>query len=174
MKKYISVIIVAAICLFYLIYREIKKIIPYSGENKIFCPQKVISLNVGLDEITHFIAGEKVVGLSYLSFDPKISNIDQKLKNIKPMKVEIENILRNKPDMLFLSKFSNTNLINVLVQNGIKVEFFHRFESLKDIEDNIKRIAKVTCNPTKGRKLLKWIKGIKNRLKKKCRKIKKE
>ncbi len=174
MKKYIFILVASVIGLSWLIFYHMKLIISRSKNNNALCPKKVVSLMVGLDEITYYVARNKLIGVSYLSFDPKISNIANKLHNIKPMKVEIEGILKLKPDVVFFSSFSNTNLVNVVVQNGVKVELFKSFNSLNDIEDNIKRVASLTCQPVNGIKLLKWVKGITNRLKKKCAKIKRK
>ncbi len=135
------------------------------------CPQRIVSLLVGLDQITYQIAKNKLVGVSYLSADPTISLIANKLANIKLLKAKIEEILKLKPNVLLISRFSNTNFINTLVQNGIDVKLFDKFNSLKDTEDNIKKIANISCEVSNGEKLLKWTRSIKKRLNRKCRKI---
>jgi ABC-type Fe3+-hydroxamate transport system substrate-binding protein len=137
------------------------------------CPRKIASLLVGLDEIAFYLAKEKLVGVSYLSFDSNISNISNKISSITPLRVDSEQIIKLKPDILLLSKFSNTNFINLLSEHNIRTEFFDKFDSLKDITQNIKKITQLSCAKERGRKLLKWIKNLQARLNKECKKVKK-
>lgn len=166
----ISLSIIVAVGLIYLVYNltHFSKKSNSTVEKK--CPARVASLLVGLDQILYAVAPEKVVGVSYLSADPSISLIANKIQNITLLKVDTETILKLRPDLLLISRFSNTNFINVLVEHGIKVHLFDKFNNLGDIENNIKIISDITCSFERGEKLLKWINNLKKRLKKECKK----
>lgn len=154
--------------IFYTLTFSVKNSVENSDN---ICPLKVASLLVGLDQILYAVAPEKVAGVSYLAADPAISLIADKIHNIPLLKVDTETILRLRPDLLLISRFSNTNFINILVKHGIKVQLFDKFNSLNDIENNIKIISELTCSHQRGEKLLRWISRLKKRLSKKCKKI---
>lgn len=105
-------------------------------------PHRVVSLTVATDEILWDLADEKekkrILGLSFLAWDPKYSNISKQLDSDKIRAGEdVEALIAAKPDLVIAASFTRVEIIEQLERAGIPVFVFTHFRTFADIRANI-------------------------------------
>jgi iron complex transport system substrate-binding protein len=135
-----------------------KTLVDASGQEFILhmAPQRLVSVTLATDEILSELVGEqRVVGITHLADDPKISNIPhQYSKHIKRINSDIEAILALQPDLVFVTRYTRAETVRLLFAAGIAVVRLSGDSSFKEIKDNIVTIGRVTGTEDRAGKLL--------------------
>lgn len=119
-------------------------------------PTRIVSQTLGTDEILWEICPhERLAGVSQISFDPKYSWLaaDLKAAGATPI-VNAEEILQLQPDLIFVASFSRPETVQSLQAAGANVFRFANFDSLADIEQNIRLIGQAIGEETRAESLV--------------------
>lgn len=109
-------------------------------------PRRIVSQTLGTDEILFAICPrDRIVGLSALARDAKYSNITREAdaSNI-PKAYSPEDILRLKPDLIFVASYSRAETVELLRASGAPVFRFAAFERIEDLFDNVTIVGRAT------------------------------
>lgn len=108
-------------------------------------PKKIVSLSPAMTEILYFIgAGDKIVGVTRYCNYPKEAEKKDKIGGI--IDVDIEKILRIKPDIVFATRGNPLEVIEKLKSLGIRVFAVDTGDKLEDILNAMKKISVVIGN----------------------------
>jgi iron complex transport system substrate-binding protein len=98
-------------------------------------PQRVVTVNLCLDQIALRLAAPgQLVGLSYLSHDPRISVMVDRARAIPPVRAKVESILDLRPDLVIFDRDAHANLKRLVRIAGIPILELHWAASLEDSE----------------------------------------
>lgn len=102
-------------------------------------PQKIVSQTLATDEILLAItAPERIAGLSPVALNTEYSNIVEQARPLgKPTVKDAEQIIKLKPDLIFVSTYSKAETVDLLRATGAPVFRFASFDRIEDIEKNI-------------------------------------
>jgi len=106
-------------------------------------PQRIVSETLGTDEILLTICPpERIVALSNLAGDSNYSNVVEQARRI-PGRVtqNAEEILRFKPDLVFVASYSRAEMVELLRAAKTPVFRFANFDSIADIKSNIRMVG---------------------------------
>jgi iron complex transport system substrate-binding protein len=105
-------------------------------------PVRIVSQTLASDEMLFpIVPPERLVGLSSLSRDPKYSNVLAEARgHAAPSIQSAEDILRLKPDLIFVASFSRAETVQVLESTGAPV---YRLANLDDIDGIMGTIRRV-------------------------------
>ena len=107
-------------------------------------PERIISLTISTDEIlVDLVPKERIAGLSYLAYDPGISNITEKSKaiNSKVYGNSAEAIVALRPDLVIVADFFKKEMIQTLRDLGIKVYVYKTQTDMETVKSSIREIA---------------------------------
>jgi iron complex transport system substrate-binding protein len=106
-------------------------------------PQRIVSQTLGTDEILLAICDpQRLVALSMLADDPQYSNVTAQARLVKERtNVEVEHILRLRPDIIFVASYSKAEMVELLKAAQAPVFRFAYFDRLEDIKANIRTIG---------------------------------
>lgn len=118
-------------------------------------PRRVVTVNLCLDQLALRLAAPgQLVGVSYLSHDPRLSTLVDRARTIPPVRAKVESILALKPDLVIMDKTSHANIKRLLREAGVPILELHWAASLADAETLITRIAEALGNEAEGRRLV--------------------
>jgi iron complex transport system substrate-binding protein len=106
-------------------------------------PVRIVSQSLASDEMLFpMVAPERLVGLSSLSRDPKYSNVvAEATRHPAPSIETAEDILRLKPDLIFVTTFSRAEVVEVLGSTGAPVYRLANFDDLEGVTTNLRRLG---------------------------------
>ena len=106
-------------------------------------PQRIVSQTLGSDEILLTLAPPShLVAISTLSRNANYSNVVEKAQTITgQVSDNVEHILSFNPDLIFVASYSRAETVELLQALGAPVFRLHRFQSIVDINNNIKTIG---------------------------------
>lgn len=124
-------------------------------------PQKIISLSPAITEILFYIGeGDRIVGVTRYCDFPEEAKKKEKIGGI--IDVNIENILRMKPDIVFATRGNPLEVIEKMKVMGIKVFAVDIGEKIEDIFDAMRKISIIIGNFQRSReKILQLEKKVK-------------
>lgn len=118
-------------------------------------PKRVVTVNLCLDLMALRLAAPgQLVGVSYLSHDPRLSTLADRARAIAPVRAKVESILALKPDLVIMDQSSHVNLKRLLRQAGVPILELHWAASLDEAETLIARVAEALGNEAEGRRLV--------------------
>ena len=118
-------------------------------------PKRVVTVNLCLDLMALRLAAPgQLVGVSYLSHDPRLSTLADRARAIAPVRAKVEAILALRPDLVIMDEASHANIKRLLRQAGVPILELHWAASLDDAEALIARMAKALGNEVEGRRLV--------------------
>lgn len=112
----------------------------------------IVSLNIGIDEILlALVPPERVAALGYLADDPGVSHIVGQAALV-PGRVrgEPEQVLAFRPDLVLVTRFTDSALVRAIEGAGVRVERVELFESIAQIEASIRGLATLLGVPERG------------------------
>ena len=118
-------------------------------------PQRIVSLNVSVDEILlDVVDNKRIAALSAMVDDPSICSAGEKTKAVKQRvnTLNLEGILALQPDLVILPDY-DLQPIRGMRSAGLKVYVCHTPTNIKDIYGFIKEIGAVTGETQAGDKL---------------------
>lgn len=106
-------------------------------------PTRIVSQSLASDEMLFpMVPPERLVGLSSLSRDPKYSNVvSEATKHPAPSIESAEDIVRLKPDLIFVTTYSRAEVVSVLESTGAPVYRLANFDDLDGVVTNLRRIG---------------------------------
>ena len=106
-------------------------------------PVRIVSQTLASDEMLFpMVPPERLVGLSSLSRDPKYSNVLAEASGHPAPSIEsAEDILRLKPDLIFVASYSRAETVEVLESTGAPVYRLANLDDLDGIKDTIRRVG---------------------------------
>jgi len=126
-------------------------------KNKVkVCPKKIASLSLASDEILFDIVEKnKIVGVTYLADNKKLSNIYGKTSGI-PHKLlpNLEQIIEINPDLLIVADYIDYAFIDQIKKTGINTHFLTGLNSIESINQNILLLGKSVCEEEKAASLV--------------------
>ena len=121
--------------------------------------KRVVSINRCSDELLFSIADPKqIIAITKYSQNPVV---ERELKNnphIKRINVNVEEILKLQPDLIFSGDFSNRDTINFLKKSGITVVNIPLPKTFDDIFLNISTMARFLGREERGELIIKEMK----------------
>jgi iron complex transport system substrate-binding protein len=106
-------------------------------------PVRIVSQALASDEmLLPMVPPERLVGLSELSRDPTYSNVvDEATRHPAPSIVTAEDIVRLKPDVIFVTTYSRAETVQVLESTGAPVYRLANFDDLDGVMTNLRRVG---------------------------------
>jgi iron complex transport system substrate-binding protein len=119
-------------------------------------PQRIVSQTLATDEILLAICPpERIVALSSLAEDGDYSNIVDEARRIPNRTTESpERILQLKPDLIFVASYNRAETVELLKASKAPVFRFANFDSIADIQSNIRTAGYATGMDDAAEKLI--------------------
>src|SRR3954471_557533 len=116
-------------------------------------PVRIVSQTLGSDEILFpMVAPERLVGPSALARDPKESNLLAEAgRHAAPSSESPEDMLRLKPDLIFVATYSRAESVQVLESTGAPVYRLANFDDLEGIMASIRGVGAAVGEEAAGR-----------------------
>jgi len=107
-------------------------------------PQRIISQTLGTDEILFAICPpSRIVGVSTLARSEIYSNVlAQARASEAPPSLNAEQVLRLKPDLIFVASYSRAEVVEVMRASHAPIFRFANFDRIEDIKTNIRIIGR--------------------------------
>lgn len=108
-------------------------------------PQKIASKTLFTDEILlELIEPSRLTSLTDIAGDPNFSNIaDQLPDDVQRLKLNVESIVNNYPDLVFAANWSDAGIIKQLQQAGINVYLVNTLFTIDAIQAEIQKIGRL-------------------------------
>ena len=119
-------------------------------------PVRIVSQTLGTDEILWEICPrERIAGVSKIGLEPKYSVIADELKAAKITPISnAEEILQLQPDLVFVASFSRAETVESLQASGATIFRFANFDSIEDIQRNIRLVGEAIGEEANAEKLV--------------------
>ena len=105
-------------------------------------PQRVVTVNLCLDQLALRLAAPgQLVGVSYLSHDPRISVLADRARAIPAVRAKVESILELRPDLVIFDRDAHANIKRLVRKAGVPILEVPWAASLEDAEALIARIG---------------------------------
>ena len=105
-------------------------------------PQRVVTVNLCLDQIALRLAGPgQLVGVSYLSLDPRISMQVDRARAVAPVRAKVESILELRPDLVIFDSDAHANIKRLVRKAGVPIVEVPWAASLEEAEGLVARIG---------------------------------
>ena len=115
-------------------------------------PNRIVSQTLATDEILLAICPvERIVALSSLAEDENYSNVVAEARRVAGRTTEgAEQILRLEPDLIFVASYSRADTVQVLMASRAPVFRSANFNSIADIQANIRTVGHAIGNDTEA------------------------
>jgi len=118
-------------------------------------PQRVVTVNLCLDQLALRLAAPgQLVGISYLSLDPRISVQVERAHSIAPVRASVESILALRPDLVIFDSAAHANIKRLVRSAGVPILEVPWAASLEDAEGLVARIAGALGRDAEGQALI--------------------
>ena len=118
-------------------------------------PQRVVTLNLCLDQMALRLAAPgQLVGVSYLSQDPRLSVLADRAAALPSVRDSFESILTLRPDLVILGQGSHAPLKRLLRGAGVRVLELPWATSTEEAETVIEQMAAALGREEVGRTLM--------------------
>jgi iron complex transport system substrate-binding protein len=119
-------------------------------------PTRIVSVTLATDEILLALVGPpRLVGVTYLADDGRVSNMTQEAAAV-PHKVRAdpEQIISLQPDLVFVASFLRGEFIRLLQAAGLVLFQFQEYDSIAEVQQNIRLIGRVVGEEAKAEALV--------------------
>lgn len=114
-------------------------------------PQRIVSLNLLLDQWLMLLADERqVAAVTELSRSPSYSPLFEKTRRLHAIRGTAEEVLRCKPDLVIAAPWSARETVALLRRLGVRVEFFDYPENFEGIAKQARQLAELFGHPERG------------------------
>jgi iron complex transport system substrate-binding protein len=128
-------------------------------------PQRVVTVNLCLDQMAMRLAAPgQLVGVSYLSRDPRISVLADRAASIPTVRATVESILALRPDLVIFDRDSHATLKRLLRGADIRMLEVPWGASIADAETIIERMSIAMGREEIGKRLIADMREQKGRL----------
>ena len=128
-------------------------------------PKRVVTVNLCLDQLALRLAAPgQLVGVSYLSLDPRISVQVDKARAIAPVRASVESILELRPDLVIFDSVAHASVKRLLHGAGVPLLELPWSASLEATEALIAHMATALGREEVGRALIADMQAERRRL----------
>src|ERR1019366_3487024 len=119
-------------------------------------PMRIISTTLVTDEITAALVDpSRIVAMSPFALDPVTSNVSETAHKVNRfVDRDAEQIVALNPDLVLSTRYSKVELKDLLRQAGIPYQELTQFETIANLKQNIRVVAKTLGEQSKGEKLI--------------------
>lgn len=126
-------------------------------------PQRIVSANLGADQILLALAPERLIAVSYLSVNPQMSHeVEAARKVPHKVRTDPEQILALQPDLVVIGLHSSVRTFSLIEEAGVRIFRVRGYDSIKQIEETILDLGQALGMADRARRL---ISRMKSRLK---------
>jgi iron complex transport system substrate-binding protein len=119
-------------------------------------PTRIVSVTLATDEILlALVEPQRLLGVTYLAVDERLSNMTQEAVAV-PHKVRAdpEQIISLQPDLVFVASFLRGEFIRLLQAAGLALFQFQEYDSIAEIQQNIRLIGQVVGEEARAEALV--------------------
>ncbi len=128
-------------------------------------PQRVVTVNLCLDQMALRLAAPgQLVGVSWLSRDPRLSVLADRARGIAAVRASVESILELRPDLVILDDAAHAGLKRLLREAGVPLLEVPWAGSLEEAEALARRLATALGRDTEGQALIAALRTQRRRL----------
>lgn len=118
-------------------------------------PRRIVSLNLCADQILiDLVSADRILALSHLAGDPKVSSISDRIGGIQLTRGEAETVLRLDPDLVIAGEFSTPATVSLLERMGRRVEKVPLASDIAGVRTLVLRLAKLVGADDRGTALV--------------------
>lgn len=123
-------------------------------------PTRIVSGTLATDEILLDLVGpERLAGITYLASDATLSNIADRpelaqIPNVIQPNPSAEQFIAMEPDLILVSTFTDSAVIEQLKQSGIPVFVMGYVSSIDSIQESILTIGELVGEPEKAQEMV--------------------
>lgn len=118
-------------------------------------PQRIVSLNLCADQLVLQLADRhQVVAVSELAHDPRMSMLAERARGIPGVRGDAESILRLRPDLVLVGRYTTRYTAQMLRQLGVRVVEVPLANSLHEVAIQTMVVAEAVARPERGRALV--------------------
>ncbi|MGF1579088.1 MAG: ABC transporter substrate-binding protein [Gemmataceae bacterium] len=125
-------------------------------------PRRIVSGMLAADEmLLDLIPRERILAVTPYAQDSTTSNCAVRAKDLPTIpKLGIEQVIAFEPDLVLTARFSDIQVVSLLRQCSVPVFCFGRYDSLKDIQDNVSLLGKITGAEKRSREIIEWMDAV--------------
>ncbi|AGH80268.1 Fe ABC transporter [Psychromonas sp. CNPT3] len=115
-------------------------------------PSRIVSVTLQSDQmLAQLVDLKRIAAVSFYADDPTLSNVVNFYpKGIPRMRAEIEQLLALQADLIFIASYTNPDTVRYLLRSHIPIIRLSAFNSLADIIDNLRLVARATDSQDKA------------------------
>ncbi len=118
-------------------------------------PRRIVSLNLCADQILiDLVPADRILALSHLAADPKVSAIADRVAGIPLTRGEAETVLNLDPDLVIAGEFSTPATVSLLERMGRRVEKVPLASDIAGVRTLVLRFAKLVGEEARGAALV--------------------
>ena len=118
-------------------------------------PRRIVSLNLCADQILiDLVPPDRILALSHLAADPKVSAIADRVAGIQLTRGEAETVLRLDPDLVIAGEFSTPATVSLLERMGRRVEKVPLASDIAGVRSLVLHLAKLVGEEARGATLV--------------------
>jgi iron complex transport system substrate-binding protein len=118
-------------------------------------PRRIVSLNLCADQILiDLVPPDRILALSHLAADPKVSAIADRVAGIHLTRGEAEIVLRLDPDLVIAGEFSTPATVSLLERMGRRVEKVPLASDIAGVRTLVLRLAQIVGEEARGAALV--------------------
>ena len=118
-------------------------------------PQRIVSLTLGTDELLlSLVDPSRLAAVTFLAPSSIWTNVADKAQGLKTVGSDPELIAALQPDLVIAATYTNADGIKLLKDLGFQVITMQLLDSVAQIKDNIRFVAQVVGEETKGEQLV--------------------
>lgn len=113
--------------------------------------RRIVSLNLCIDPIVlDLVPRERIQALSWVSSDPNVSPIVDRITGIRLVRGTAEEVLALKPDLVLAGNYTTPATVDLLRRLGQRVEVIPMATTIEDIRTVIRAVAAAVGEPEHG------------------------
>ena len=114
-------------------------------------PKRIVSLNLCIDPIVlDLVPRERIQALSWVSSDPNVSPIVDRVEGIRLVRGAAEEVLALEPDLVLAGAFTTPATVDLLRRLGQRVEVIPMASSIDDIRVVVRAVAAAVGEVAQG------------------------
>ena len=119
-------------------------------------PTRIVSVTLATDEILLALVGpSRLLGVTYLAVDERISNMTQEAAAVPhQVRADPEQIISLQPDLVFVASYLRGEFIRLLQAAGLVLFQFQEYDSIAEVEQNIRLIGQVVGEEARAEALV--------------------
>lgn len=118
-------------------------------------PRRVVTVNLCLDQLALRLAAPgQLVGVSYLSHDPRLSVLADRARNVPAARASVEPILELRPDLVIFEASVHANLKRLVRAAGVPILEVPWAASLEEAATLVSLVAGALGRDAEGRALI--------------------